>query len=79
MATAQIFRSGDGQAVRLPSGFEFAGSEVTVRRVGDTVILEPIKPVAWPEGFFDQIRIDDPAFERPPQGTVPIAPEFDRT
>jgi len=25
----------------------------------------------WPEGFFDEIRIDDPAFVRPAQGQAP--------
>ena len=28
-------------------------------------------PSAWPLGFFDEIRIDDPAFQRPAQGEVP--------
>ena len=29
----------------------------------------------WPVGFFDEIRIDDPAFQRPAQGEAPsIAP-----
>jgi hypothetical protein len=31
-------------------------------------------PAAWPPGFFDSIRIDDPAFGRPEQGPVPPAP-----
>lgn len=26
---------------------------------------------AWPDGFFDAIRIEDAAFARPPQGSVP--------
>jgi hypothetical protein len=26
---------------------------------------------AWPDGFFDEIRIEDPAFGRAPQGNVP--------
>ncbi len=35
------------------------------------------KPAAWPSGFFDSIRIDDPAFVRPPQGSVPAAPAIE--
>jgi hypothetical protein len=29
---------------------------------------------AWPEGFFENIRIDDPTFKRPDQGPMPPAP-----
>lgn len=33
------------------------------------------EPRAWPQGFLDEIRIGDAAFERPAQGTAPfIAP-----
>jgi len=76
MTTAQIFQSAGSQAVRLPKGFEFAVPEVAVRRAGDAVILEPLKPATWPAGFFEQIRIDDPAFQRPPQGVMPSAPDL---
>jgi antitoxin VapB len=30
--------------VRLPKAFRFEGTEVTVRREGEAVILEPVKP-----------------------------------
>jgi antitoxin VapB len=43
LATAKLFQHGGSQAVRLPKAFRFEGSEVTVRRDGDAVILEPIK------------------------------------
>jgi virulence-associated protein VagC len=76
MTKTYVFQDGDAQAVRLPSGFEFATAEIAIRREGEAVILEPIKPSAWPDGFFDRIRIDDPAFTRPLQGIVPPAPEF---
>jgi virulence-associated protein VagC len=74
--TTQIFQSDNGQAVRLPVGFEFADKEVTIRREGNAVVLEPMKAKTWPEGFFEQIRIDDPKFQRPPQGLTPPAPEL---
>ena len=32
---------------------------------------------SWPAGFFDDIRIEDPAFNRPPQGNVTPSPELD--
>jgi antitoxin VapB len=42
-ARAKLFQHGGSQAVRLPKAFRFEGSEVTVRREGDAVILEPVK------------------------------------
>lgn len=77
MTTTQVFQNGDSQAVRLPAGFEFAVPEVAIRREGEAVILEPIKSNAWPERFFDRIRIDDPAFRRPEQGEMPPAPQIE--
>ena len=52
MATAKLFSNGRSQAVRLPKEFRFAGREVSVRREGDAVILEPLKPRAWPRGYW---------------------------
>ena len=77
MTTADIIRCDGNQSVLLPSGFQFAGDTVSIRREGDAVILEPVKPKDWPPGFFEAIQIDDPAFTRPPQGEVPPAPNLD--
>ncbi|HLI66989.1 MAG TPA: AbrB/MazE/SpoVT family DNA-binding domain-containing protein [Caulobacteraceae bacterium] len=41
---AKLFKHGGSQAVRLPKAFRFEGTEVSVRRDGDAVILEPVKP-----------------------------------
>lgn len=48
-ATAKLFTHGRSQAVRLPREFRFEGTEVRVSRVGDKVILEPMKhdPMPW--------------------------------
>jgi len=43
LARAKLFQHGGSQAVRLPKAFRFEGAEVTVRREGDAVILEPVK------------------------------------
>jgi antitoxin VapB len=40
---AKLFQHGGSQAVRLPKAFRFEGTEVSVRREGDAVILEPVK------------------------------------
>ncbi len=52
MATAKLFSNGRSQAVRLPKEFRFKGSEVSVRREGDAVILEPLKLRAWPKAYW---------------------------
>ena len=77
MSTVKIIETANGQSVPLPDEFRFDTPMVSIRRDGDAVILTPVKSEQWPEGFFDRIRIDDPAFVRPPQGTTPPAPVFD--
>jgi antitoxin VapB len=42
-ATAKLFMHGRSQAVRLPKEFRFEGTEVLVSKIGDKVILEPIR------------------------------------
>jgi virulence-associated protein VagC len=77
MQTAEIIHANGYQTVKLPDGYQFEGDAVSIRREGEAVILEPIKPETWPPGFFESIHIDDPAFTRPEQGAVPRAPSFD--
>ncbi len=77
MPTAKIFANGRSQAVRLPKAFRFAGKEVSVRREGEAVVLEPIKGRSWPRNFWRTIRIADRAFVRPPQGAAPRRPALD--
>lgn len=74
MTIAVIFPHDGAQAVKLPAGFQFDTETVSIRREGDAVVLEPVKPTTWPPGFFDSIWIDDPNFHRPDQGEVPVAP-----
>lgn len=75
--TTTLFMNGRSQAVRLPKDLRLPGKEVTIRRLGDGVLIEPVGERAWPEGFFEAIRIEDPAFSRPDQGKTPPAPDFD--
>jgi antitoxin VapB len=42
-STAKLFIHGRSQAVLLPRELRFEGAEVRVSKVGDKVILEPIK------------------------------------
>ncbi|MCW1922860.1 hypothetical protein OKA05_09885 [Luteolibacter arcticus] len=60
----EVFRSGNSLAVRLPSGFEMPCGEVTIRREGRRVVIEVLTSDAWPEGFFESIRMDREDFGR---------------
>jgi antitoxin VapB len=46
---AKIFTTGRSQAVRLPKAFRFDTDEVTIEKVGNAVILRPLKDdnAAW--------------------------------
>jgi len=41
LAIAKVFMNGRSQAVRLPKEFRFDTDEVTVERVGNSIILRP--------------------------------------
>lgn len=71
MTTAKLFTTGGSQAVRLPKDFRFDGEEVFIRKEGRAVILEPKSRRRWPKNFFESIRIADPDFARPAQGSLP--------
>lgn len=53
------------------------GGKVSVRRVGDGVLLEPVRESSWPEGYFEEIRIADDLFVRSDQGELAPAPSLD--
>ena len=46
MKTAQIFKSGNSQAVRIPKEFRFQTEKVFVEKKGNTLILRPV-PESW--------------------------------
>ena len=46
MAKARVFKSGNGQAVRLPKEFRLRGKEVEIFRRGDEIVLA-MKKRAW--------------------------------
>lgn len=54
MGTAKLFQNGRSQAVRLPKEFRFEGQELSIRREGEAVILEPITPRTWPKGYWQR-------------------------
>lgn len=75
--TTTLFMNGRSQAVRLPKEFRLPGTEVSIRRLGDGVLLEPVKAKTWPEHYFEQILITDETFERPDQGALPPIVSFE--
>src|SRR6266700_1546156 len=57
-AIAKLFMHGRSQAVCLPEEFRFEGTEVRVSKVGDKVILEPLrKPPLDVDAWF--ARLDE--------------------
>ena len=77
---AKIFWSGRSQAVRLPKEFRFDGSEVTIRRDGDAVIIEPIADDwAWLKKMPGYVDADFEAAaneDLPPQPLDPSVEDF---
>ncbi|MEO8378820.1 MAG: hypothetical protein ABI779_04070 [Acidobacteriota bacterium] len=67
---AKIFTHGGSQAVRLPKSVRFPSSqrEVTARRSGKRVILEPADE--WSPEFLSSLRAWNEEMERPPQRPI---------
>jgi antitoxin VapB len=76
--TMTLSGNGRSQAVRIPKELRFKGHKVSIRRLGDGVLLVPVKASTWPDGFFESIRIDDLNFIRPDQGELPPIVEYHR-
>lgn len=53
MDTARLFQSGRSQAVRLPKKYRFSGTQVFIKKVGDTVVLMPYQG-GW-QTLFDSL------------------------
>lgn len=54
MRTAKLFKNGRSQAVRLPKEFRFEGTQVFIKKVGNTVVLIPEQD-AW-QTLFDSLE-----------------------
>jgi antitoxin VapB len=67
---AKLFRNGGSQAVRLPHEYRFPEGqrEVTVRREGLRVILEPADE--WPDAFRGALGAWPDAIGRPRQRPI---------
>lgn len=68
--TVKLFMQDDCQALELPDEFRFEGEEVKISKIGDKVILEPIKmpPPVDIEAFAEKADSpDDPSTEPDPR------------
>lgn len=63
---AKVFWTGRSQAIRIPKQFRVQGNEVTIRRMGNTLVIEPLDE--WPEGYVESFRGLAEDLERFPQG-----------
>lgn len=69
-ARAKLFQNGGSQAVRLPRECRFPAGEreVLVRRVGRSVVLEPLDE--WPEEFLETLGALTEKLERPKSPSI---------
>jgi len=62
MTKAKVFKSGNSQAVQLPTDFVVSSSELHIHKVGTTIVLtEPNETMAALEVIID--RFSDDLFE----------------
>lgn len=47
MKTAKVFKNGQSQAVRLPMEFRVNGSEVYIKKMGNSILLIPMQTSPW--------------------------------
>ncbi len=55
---AKLFQNGGSQAVRLPSEYRIDGEEVQIEKIGNTLVLRPIKH-SWADFFTDPYTVPD--------------------
>ena len=57
---AKLFKNGQSQAVRLPKEFRFEGKAVSIKKIGDSVLLSPLRET-W-DSFFEAAGDFSPDF-----------------
>jgi antitoxin VapB len=62
--TTKVFMSGRSQAVRIPKKYRFQGSEVTIRKRGNELILSPLSSEERLQAFLAMPAIPDFKIER---------------
>ena len=59
---AKLFQNGGSQAVRLPAEYRFEGDEVQIEKIGNTLVLRPVK-LSWTEFFSNPEKAPDDFME----------------
>ena len=64
---AKVFWSGRSQAIRLPQQYRLSCREVSIRRIGNKLVLEPSEEatdaMGWPLSFWEIFGGVDDAFD----------------
>jgi hypothetical protein len=74
MKVADIVCANGAQLVKLPEEFHLEGDTVPSGARATLSFWNQSSRLGGPPAFFEDIRIDDPAFASPRQGEVPSAP-----
>jgi len=59
---AKLFQNGGSQAVRLPAEYRFEGDQVQIEKVGNTLVLRPMK-TSWVDFFSNSATAPDDFLE----------------
>jgi antitoxin VapB len=57
---AKLFTIGGSQAVRIPKALRLQGENVTIRKVGEALVIEPVAANEW--AWLDELSPVDPEF-----------------
>lgn len=60
MKTAQLFKNGSSQAVRLPKEFRFKGKEVYIKKVNEGIVLIPKEQSVWDQWELNILKQKEP-------------------
>jgi len=70
----KLFKNGRSQAVRIPREFELPGEDAIMRKVGNTLVIEPAPPRSLLGVLSTLLPLDDtfPAIEDSPPEPVSL-------
>jgi antitoxin VapB len=74
--TVSLFRNGRNQALRIPVEFEFPGNEVTIRKDGDSLIVEAV-PSTKPKTFAELMQSFEVIEDEFPEIDDPLPRDID--
>ncbi len=75
MEKTKIFKSGNSQAVRLPKNYRLENDEVFISKVGDAILLMPVKK-DWKSMFDSLSKFSDDFMEKREQPEIDEREDF---